>query len=98
MQEPEYYIQCSANTNTGECEGTVPLTQWCFEAPVRPGDSGGPVWIDGTNTAVGITSSGSSRTCAAALMPDPRFPNMAAVFGDPSMGALQGITTSLTGG
>jgi Trypsin len=96
MQEPEDYIQCEfINEGTGECEGPlIPLNQWCFDAPIRSGDSGGPVWIEGTNTAVGINSSGgSTRTCMAAIAVDERFPGMASVFSDPSMGPLGGLTT-----
>ncbi len=99
MQEPENYTQCEVNEETGECEGpAIPLRQWCFDAPIRPGDSGGPVWIEGTNTAVGINSSGGSRTCAAAIAFDERFPDMASVFSDPSMGSLGGLTTALSTG
>lgn len=98
MQEPEEYLQCEEVKN-GECIGkAVPLKQWCFDAPIKDGDSGGPVWIEGTNTAFGINSSGGSRTCAAAIAFDKRFPDMASVFGDPSMGPLGGSTTTLSGG
>jgi YD repeat-containing protein len=98
-QEPESYIQCEIDEETGGCEGPeIPLRQWCFDAPIRGGDSGGPVWIEGTNTAFGINSSGSGRTCAAAIAFDERYPDMASVFSDPSMGSLDGLTTTLTGG
>jgi hypothetical protein len=98
MQEPEEYMQCEEVEN-GECIGkSIPLKQWCFDAPIKDGDSGGPVWIEGTNTAFGINSSGGSRTCAAAIAFDERFPDMASVFSDPSMGPLGGLTTTLSGG
>ena len=96
-QEPSSYIQCEFSEETGECVGPeILLRQWCFDAPLEPGDSGSPVWIEGTNTAVGISSSGRSTTCAAAVAFDERFPDMASVFSDPSMGPLGGLTTALT--
>jgi hypothetical protein len=50
---------------------------FCFDARVRGGDSGGPVWINGSHTAVGLASNGRGslgnetykETCATALIP-----------------------------
>lgn len=50
---------------------------YCFNAKVQEGDSGGPVWIEGTHTAVGLTSVGKGplgsetyrETCATPLLP-----------------------------
>jgi hypothetical protein len=75
----------------------TPLKQRSFDAPIEPGDSGGPVWIDGTNLAVGINSSWGSTTYMAPIAPDPLYPDMASVFSDSSMGSLDGLTTSLSG-
>jgi YD repeat-containing protein len=95
IQEPENYIQCDQN-EAGECISTpIPLLQWRFEAPLKPGDSGGPVWIEGTNLAFGINSSGRRQTFAAPIAFDSRFPDMASVFRDPSMGSLDGLTMAL---
>lgn len=97
-EEPTWYVQCRLNQFT-ECVPITPVKQWCFDAAVLPGDSGGPVWIEGTNTAVGIVSSKlGEEICAAAIVPDPRFPDMASVLSDPSMGQLGGLTTAQAGG
>ncbi len=96
VAEPVSYNQCEVVEN-GECVGpATPLKQWSFDAPIEPGDSGGPVWIEGTNLAVGINSSGGSTTYMAPIAPDPLYPDMASVFSDSSMGSLDGLTTSLS--
>lgn len=49
----------------------------CFEAEIGDGDSGGPVWIEGTHTVVGLATSGleeikpefSPLTCLTPLYP-----------------------------
>jgi YD repeat-containing protein len=49
----------------------------CFEAQITVGDSGGPVWIEGTHTVVGLATEGGGRlitpetsaeTCATPLL------------------------------
>jgi hypothetical protein len=50
---------------------------FCFEAKIHGGDSGGPVWIRGTHTVVGLATHGRGtiaselyrETCATALLP-----------------------------
>lgn len=53
------------------------LAIYCFNAKLRKGDSGGPVWIQGSHTAVGLATNGRGslgnetfkETCATALLP-----------------------------
>jgi tripartite motif-containing protein 71 len=50
---------------------------FCFTAKLRKGDSGGPVWINGSHIAVGLATNGRGslgnetykETCATALLP-----------------------------
>jgi len=69
------------------------VREWCFNRGSRDGDSGSPIWIEGTNTAVGILSSGGEgETCFAPLLLDPEYPGTPGVFGDVRLGAL-GLAT-----
>jgi len=68
--------------------------EWCFDRRSIEGDSGGPVWIEGTGTAVGILSSGTNTaTCFSPLLPDPARPNVPGAFSDARIMPLDGITT-----
>jgi len=69
-------------------------TEWCFDRRSIPGDSGGPIWIEGTGTAVGVLSSGTNtETCFSPLLPDPALPNLPSAFSDSRIMPLDGITT-----
>lgn len=69
------------------------VVEWCFDAVSLNGDSGGPVWIEGTHTAVGILSSGdSSSTCFQPLLDDPEYPSARGALIDSRLAPL-GIAT-----
>jgi hypothetical protein len=69
----------------------------CFHADIHEGDSGGPVWIEGTHSAVGLATEGRheiapelfSETCAVSLEPGPSAPNNSAVLTNLALGNLQ---------
>jgi tripartite motif-containing protein 71 len=63
--------------------------EWCYNRGSHDGDSGGPIWIEGTNILVGILSAGGSgQTCFAPLVPDPEYPEVPAAFSDPRLAPL----------
>jgi YD repeat-containing protein len=69
-------------------EGHI-VWEWCYNRASLLGDSGGPIWIEGTNTLVGILSSGGSgHTCFQPIAPDPEYPEIPTPFGDPRFGKL----------
>lgn len=74
--------------------------QWCLDQPAIQGDSGGPVWIEGTGTAVGSVSSGTNfEACFSPLLADPSDPTdpyqpyIPSAFSDPRLAPLDGLTT-----
>ncbi|HEX5762133.1 MAG TPA: DUF6531 domain-containing protein [Solirubrobacterales bacterium] len=66
---------------------------WCFDRRTESGDSGAPVWIEGTGTIVGLVSVGDHRsTCFAALIPDPEHPLTPGALTDSELSPLDGVT------
>lgn len=66
---------------------------WCFDRRTEEGDSGGPVWIEGTGLVVGLVSVGDNvSTCFAPLLPDPNHPSMPSGLTDDRLAPLDGIT------
>jgi sugar lactone lactonase YvrE len=68
----------------------------CFHAQSVKGDSGGPVWIEGTNIAVGLAARGRNKiadetfaqTCAAPLLPGKGNPQNRAILTHTSMAPM----------
>jgi YD repeat-containing protein len=66
---------------------------WCFDRRTEEGDSGGPVWIEGTGTAVGIVSVGNDySTCFAPLEPNPEHPAAPSALTDGRLAPLTDLT------
>lgn len=71
------------------------LVLFCFSAKIRKGDSGGPVWIQGSHTAVGLATNGDeplgnetySETCATPLLPGD-LPSNAAILTNAKMNPM----------
>jgi DNA-binding beta-propeller fold protein YncE len=69
----------------------------CFQAYAEEGDSGGPVWIEGTHAAVGLVVAGRDRiapekfgeTCAVPLRTRYGVPPKAAVLANGGLGSLK---------
>jgi hypothetical protein len=69
------------------------LEGWCFDRRTEEGDSGGPVWIEGTGTAVGLISAGDNQsTCFASLLPDAQHPTTPGALTDGRLATLDGLT------
>jgi hypothetical protein len=69
------------------------LEGWCFDRRTEEGDSGGPVWIEGTGIAVGLVSVGDNEsTCFASLLPDAEHPTTPGVLTDGRLSPLDGLT------
>lgn len=81
-REHGYGVDCGPITRGPETEESGETnhveTRVCFEANAAKGDSGGPVWINGTNVGVGLVESMRGRsmgpgeraeTCAVAIYP-----------------------------
>ena len=90
--EIEHRIECgeviSSKPEWFTLEGHS-VREWCYNRSSRDGDSGAPIWIEGTNIAVGILSAGEGgETCFQPISPDEEFPEAASVFNDPRMGAV----------
>ncbi|HEU4739952.1 MAG TPA: DUF6531 domain-containing protein [Solirubrobacterales bacterium] len=69
------------------------LEGWCFDRRTEQGDSGGPVWIEGSETAVGIVSAGTdTETCFAPLLPNPEHPQAPSALTDSRLAPLDGLT------
>ena len=74
----------------GQGFGNNTMLEYCLSRGGKPGDSGSPVWIQGTNTAVGIVSSGgdgSGETCFSPLEtdPSPRYSSIPGALKNPGM-------------
>jgi tripartite motif-containing protein 71 len=66
---------------------------WCFDRRTLEGDSGGPVWIEGTGIAVGLVSVGDNvETCFSPLLADPEHPSMPSGLTDSRLAPLDGLT------
>lgn len=71
-----------------------PAKEWCFDRRSLHGDSGGPIWIEGTGIAVGVLSAGDNTiTCFSPLLPDPEHPDVPSAFSDSRLAPLDGLTT-----
>ncbi len=74
------------------------LLMVCFKAGSRVGDSGGPVWIEGTGNAVGLVTAGTKftkpkpETCYTPLKPIPGYPGAPGALRAPGMGNLTLMT------
>jgi hypothetical protein len=75
--------------------------QFCYEGALAEfGDSGGPVWKQGTHLAVGLITAGSvdslgnprDEGCLTPLLPVPGHPHVQAVFGARGLGSLHLLT------
>jgi len=85
-------------------QGSVPISgdgiprgeevyEYCFGVKGTYGDSGAPVWIQGTGTAVGIVSSGANvagqyETCFTPLLPEANVPGVPAALEHPGLAPL----------
>lgn len=75
--------------------GVPPQKMWvvCFSAVSRVGDSGGPVWIEGTQNAVGLVSAGDKdETCYTPLKPLPAIAGAPGALNAPGIDGLHFMT------